>query len=125
MVTVLSSSTLAHTHRLWVGHRGSPWCVRSSVDSRGTSRWPPGPLSYDRSTSVTPSPCTSLPQPDGKQQREITHVAVTSLRPSSVFQLGIFPRALRPARTVLRPARLKNYFFTKCNCCFCVFRQPM
>ena len=53
-----------------------------------------------------------------------------------VFQLGIFPRALHPARTVLRPARLhsalpalkkkKNYYFfcfSKCICCFCVFRQ--
>ena len=25
--------------------------------------------------------------------------------PVTVFQLGLFPRALRPARTVLRPAR--------------------
>ena len=57
---------------------------------------------------------------------------------NSVFQLGIFLRALRPARTVLRPARLysvlpefkkkkiNNFFLfcnTNCNCCFCVFRQ--
>ena len=48
---------------------------------------------------------------------------------NTVFQLGIFLRALRPARTVLRPARLYSalpdifFFFTKCNCCFCVFRQ--
>ena len=52
----------------------------------------------------------------------------------TVFQLGIFLRVLRPARTVLRPARLCSYLpefkkkkmyylFTKCNCCFCVFRQ--
>ena len=55
----------------------------------------------------------------------------------AVFQLGIFTRALRPARTGLHSARFtsalpellkKNFFFffpfTKCNCC-CVFRQPM
>ena len=50
----------------------------------------------------------------------------------SVFQLGIFLRALRPARTALRPARLSSvlpefflffyFLFTKCNCCFW---QPM
>ena len=66
---------------------------------------------------------------------------------TTVFQLGLFLRALRPARTGLRPARFtraqpefkkkkkkkliyKNnnkfcFIFTKCNCCFCVFRQPM
>ena len=56
---------------------------------------------------------------------------------SSVFQLGIFLRALHPAHTALRPARSHSalpefkkkkklfevFFFTKCNCCFCVFRH--
>ena len=54
-----------------------------------------------------------------------------------MFQLGIFPRALCPARTVLRPARFtqrparikKNliniifFTFTKWNYCFYVFRH--
>ena len=76
---------------------------------------------------------------------------------NSVFHLGLFLRALRPARTDLRPARFtralselkkkkklfkkkiiykkKNliyykkkkiiFIFTKCICCFCVFRQPL
>ena len=60
---------------------------------------------------------------------------------TSVFQLGIFLSALRPARTVLhharfaqRPAELKtkimlfffdifSLLFTKHNCCFCVFSR--
>ena len=52
----------------------------------------------------------------------------------TVFKLGVFLRALRPARTVLRPARLHSalpefeflyyyyfffFLFTKCNFCFC------
>ena len=66
--------------------------------------------------------------------------ALTSTNP--VFQLGLFLRALRPTRTGLRPARFTRtpcrnlkkkkiekktifFIFTKCNCCFCVFRQPM
>ena len=68
-----------------------------------------------------------LSYPDGTHHFEDIWLAV--------FKLGIFLRALRPARTtVLRPARLYSalsklkkyiyiYFFTKCNCCFCVFRQ--
>ena len=52
-----------------------------------------------------------------------------------MFQLGIFLRALRPARTGLRPARFTSALpelltknqpprLTKCNCC-CVFKQLM
>ena len=45
-----------------------------------------------------------------------------------VFQLGIFMRALRPVRTVCALPDYTfffkfNFIFTKCNCCFCVFRQ--
>ena len=28
-------------------------------------------------------------------------------------------------RFTQHPARISKYFFTKCNCCFCVFRQLM
>ena len=56
----------------------------------------------------------------------------------AVLELGIFLRALRTAFTLLRAAdytapcpkkkkkKKKNqllFFCTKCNCCFCVFRQ--
>ena len=45
-----------------------------------------------------------------------------------MFQLDIFLRALRPAHTVLCPARLYSTlpefnYKKKKNCCFCVFRQ--
>ena len=44
------------------------------------------------------------------------------LNTTPVFQLGLFLRVLRPARTVLRPARIQLFFvfLTKCTCCFCV-----
>ena len=75
---------------------------------------------------------------------QVKSIYTMSITIDAVFQLGIFLRALCPARTVLRTARFTqrpdqiicikkkvNYFFnyfllfTKCNCCFCVFKQPM
>ena len=70
---------------------------------------------------------------DGDAQHRYVHLQHDIIT-SAVFQLGIFLRVLHPAHTVLRPARLysalpelkkkkKHFLFTKCNCCFCVFRQ--
>ena len=57
----------------------------------------------------------------------VKHRLTTQMIDSVPARHILFLRVLRPARVVLRPARLYSalyfFFFTKCNCCFCVFRQ--
>ena len=67
--------------------------------------------------------CTDVYRARGRVHAELHRARA----PTSVFQLDIFLRALRPALTVLRPARLYSalpeFKKKKKNCCFCVFRQ--